>query len=100
MIFNDTFVSYFYWNRENKYPWNVLQSSNREIKYPRNLTTAKSTGWKLKFKDKSGNKTILRTFQSFKEILVSQAERKNFMKEIAVTLIKFLTRKIKIFNET
>ena len=32
LLFNETFVSYFYWNREIKYPWNILQSPNREIK--------------------------------------------------------------------
>ena len=34
MIFKEAFVSYIYWNHEIKYPWNVLQSPNRKIKYP------------------------------------------------------------------
>ena len=31
-MFNETFVSYIYWNRETKYPRNFF--SNPEIKYP------------------------------------------------------------------
>ena len=38
LIFNEIFISYFYWNCEIKYPWNVLQSSNPEIKYLQNVT--------------------------------------------------------------
>ena len=36
-MFNETFISYFYWNCESKYLWNVLQSPNCEIKYPENV---------------------------------------------------------------
>ena len=31
------FLSYFYWNREIKYPWNSLELPNGEIRYPQNI---------------------------------------------------------------
>ena len=37
MIFSETFISYFYWNYEIKYPSNVLKLKNCEIKHPQNV---------------------------------------------------------------
>ena len=34
-IDNEAFISYFYWNCEIKYLWNILQSPDHEIKYPK-----------------------------------------------------------------
>ena len=37
LIFDKSFISYFYWNGEFKCPWNVLQLLHRKIKYSQNV---------------------------------------------------------------